>query len=164
MNPLSEDQRFMRFSLLPALLALGTDKIFEIGDVFADAGEIVERTHATFVRRAPAHRKVIHGATNTLSRSKPTRSHSCALQPAATRAYATAKHAGWHPGICAELVLDDVPVAIVGALDPRLTFALGIEGRAHAAQVDLALLPDPQLPRYLAPSRYPASRAISRSS
>ncbi len=155
MNPLSEDQRFMRFSLLPALLALGTDKIFEIGDVFSEAGEILERTLAMFVRR-----------TNAPQVDSWTDEHFVALKAdalafvrAATGLAASvraAQHAGWHPGICAELVLDDAPVAIVGALDPRLTFAFGAEGRVYAAQVDLAQLPDPVIPRYLAPSRYPS--------
>ncbi|MGH7714840.1 MAG: phenylalanine--tRNA ligase subunit beta, partial [Vulcanimicrobiaceae bacterium] len=54
MNPLSEDQRYMRFSLVPGLLALGADRVFEIGDVFAEGPEIVENTHATFVRRTAA--------------------------------------------------------------------------------------------------------------
>ncbi|MGA3036736.1 MAG: phenylalanine--tRNA ligase subunit beta [Vulcanimicrobiaceae bacterium] len=155
MNPLSEDQRFMRFSLLPALLALGTNKIFEIGDVFAEAGEIVERTHATFIRRTAVPQ------TDSWSDEEfvALKADALAFVRAATGRHAIvreAKHAGWHPGICAELVFDDVPVAIVGALDPRLTVALGVEGRAHAAQVDLATLPEPVIPRYIAPSRYPS--------
>jgi phenylalanyl-tRNA synthetase beta chain len=67
-----------------------------------------------------------------------------------------AEHAGWHPGICAELLLDGAVVGVVGALDPRLTFSLGAEGRVHAAQIDLATLPEPIVPRYTAPSRYPS--------
>ena len=155
MNPLSEDQRFMRFSLLPALLALGADKIFEIGDVFAEAGEIAERTHATFVRRTTAPQ----GNSWDDEQFVALKADALAFVRAATARYANvrpAEHEGWHPGICAELVLDDAPIAIVGALDPRLTLALGAEGRVHAAQVDLALLPDPVIPRYVAPSRYPS--------
>jgi len=155
MNPLSEDQRFMRFSLLPALLALGTDKVFEIGDVFAEAGEIVERTLATFVRRTTEPQRDRWNDEQFVA----LKADALAFVRAATGRYATvraAEHAGWHPGICAELVLDDAPIAIVGAVDPRLTLALGVEGRAHAVQVDLALLPDPEIPRYVAPSRYPS--------
>ena len=154
MNPLSEDQRFMRFSLLPGLLALGIDKIFEIGDVFAEAGEIVEKTHATFVRRTAAPQSEAWSDEQfvTLKSDALAFVHAATSRNASVRA---AQHAGWHPGICAELMLDDVTVAIAGALDPRLTFALGVEGRVHAAQVDLAALPEPVIPRYAAPSRYP---------
>ena len=155
MNPLSEDQRFMRFSLLPALLALGTDKIFEIGDVFGEAGEIVERTHATFVRRTTQPQRDSWSDEQFVA----LKADALAFVRATTGRHASvrvAQHAGWHPGICAELVVDGSPIAIVGALDPRLTFALGVEGRAHAAQVDLATLPDPIIPRYVAPSRYPS--------
>jgi phenylalanyl-tRNA synthetase beta chain len=154
MNPLSEDQRFMRFSLLPALLALGTDKIFEIGDVFGEASEIVERTHATFMRRTTQPQSDSWSDEQFVA----LKADALAFVRAVTGRHASVRvtgHAGWHPGICAELVLDGAPIAIVGALDPRLTFALGVEGRAHAAQVDLATLPDPVIPRYVAPSRYP---------
>ncbi|MGH7683615.1 MAG: phenylalanine--tRNA ligase subunit beta, partial [Vulcanimicrobiaceae bacterium] len=153
-NPLSEDQRYMRFSLLPGLLALAQDKIFEIGDVFGEAGEIVEKTHAAFVRRATAPQSTewyddafiaIKGDALSFVRSVTGRH-------ATVRA---AKHDGWHPGICAELVLEGTPVAIVGALDPRICAAFEIDAPVHAVQVDLAALPDPIVPRYVAPSRYP---------
>lgn len=154
-NPLSEDQRFMRFSLLPGLLALGQDKVFEIGDVFGDAGEIVEKTHAVFLRRATAPQKLewyddtfvaIKGDALRFVRTVTGR------DDATVRA---ARHDGWHPGICAELVLDGVAVAIVGALDPRTCAAFEIDAPVHAVQVDLAMLPDPIVPRYATPSRYP---------
>ena len=155
LNPLSEDQRFMRFSLIPALLELKQDKIFEIGDVFGDAGDIVERTHATFVRLAAGARTsewyddafvAIKGDALTFVRAV-TGLH------AVVRA---AQHEGWHPGICAELLVNDTSVAIAGALDPRLCAAIETAARVYAVQVDLASLPDPVIPRYVAPSRYPA--------
>jgi phenylalanyl-tRNA synthetase beta chain len=155
LNPLSEDQRFMRFSLIPALLALGTDAIFEIGNVFGEAGDIVQRTHATFIRRTSKPQDDSwHDAEFVKIKGD-----ALAFVRAATGRGADvrqAQHAGWHPGICAELTIDGVPVAIAGALDPRLTFALGAEGRVHAVQVDLAALPDPVIPRYSAPPRYPS--------
>lgn len=155
MNPLSEDQRYMRFSLVPGLLALGADKMFEIGDVFAEGPEIVEKTHATFMRRTAAPQSDAW----TDEQFVALKADALAFVRAATGRSANvraAKHAGWHPGICAELILDDAVVAVAGALDPRLTLAFGAEGRVHAAQVDLASLPEPILPRYVAPSRYPS--------
>lgn len=155
LNPLSEDQRYMRFSLIPALLALRQDKIFEIGDVFGEAGEIVEKTHAAFLRRTTAPQSdawhdeqfvALKGDALKFVRTVTGREADVRL----------ARHAGWHPGICAELAIDDVPVAIVGALDPRLAFAFDAEARVHVAQVDLAALPEPLVPRYAAPSRYPS--------
>ena len=155
LNPLSEDQRFMRFSLFPGMLELGQDKIFEIGDVFGEAGEIVERTHATFLRRTTAPQTDpwrdegfigIKGDALAFVRAATGRS------PRVRRG----KHAGWHPGICAELMLDDVPLAVVGMLDPRLIAAFGIEARVYAVDVDMAALPDATIPRYVEPSRYPS--------
>jgi phenylalanyl-tRNA synthetase beta chain len=154
-NPLSEDQRFLRFSLVPGMLALGSDRIFEIGDVFARAGEIVERTHLTFLRRTRAPQSApwsdleftaIKGDALAFVRTTTGRH-------ASVRA---ATHAGWHPGMCAELVLDDVAVAIVGALDPRLAFAYDIEDRVHVAQIDLADLPTYRTPGYVPQPRYPS--------
>lgn len=153
-NPLSEDQRYMRFSLLPALLELRQDKIFEIGDVFGDAGEVVEKTHATFVRRVSAPQTADWRDDAFIA----IKADALAFIRAATGVHAVvhaAQHAGWHPGICAELRLDGASVAIVGALDPRLAAAFETEERMYAAQVDLAALPDPMIPRYIAPSRYP---------
>jgi phenylalanyl-tRNA synthetase beta chain len=155
MNPLSEDQRYMRFSLVPGLLALGADKMFEIGDVFAEGPEIVEKTHATFMRRSTAPQDDAWHDEQFVA----LKADALAFVRAATGRYANvraAERAGWHPGICAEIVLDDVVIGVVGALDPRLTFAFGSEGRVHAAQVDLASLPEPIVPRYVAPSRYPS--------
>ena len=155
MNPLSEDQRYMRFSLIPALLALAQDKIFEIGDVFGEAGGIVEATHATFLRRTAAAQTQPWFDEQFVA----LKADALAFVRATTGRHATvrrAEHAGWHPGICAELVLDEVPVAIVGALDPRLGVAFEVEARTHVAQLDLALLPAPVTPRYRAPSRYPS--------
>lgn len=152
-NPLSEDQRFMRFSLLPALLQLRQDKIFEIGDVFGEAGEVVEKTHGVFVRRTAQQAPgFVDEAFIAIKGDALTFVRATTGRHATVRA---AQHAGWHPGICAELMLDDVPVAIAGALDPRLCDAFESDARVHAVQLDLAALPDPVTPRYIEPSRYP---------
>ncbi|MBV8600014.1 MAG: phenylalanine--tRNA ligase subunit beta [Candidatus Eremiobacteraeota bacterium] len=154
-NPLSEDQHYMRFSLIPALLQLRQDKIFEIGDVFGDAGEIVEKTHAAFVRRTTAPQAQSWSDEQFVA----LKADAIAFVRRATGRLPdvrAAKHHGWHPGICAELTLDGNTIAIAGALDPRLGVQFETDGRVHVAQVDLAALPAPVVPRYRAPSRYPS--------
>ncbi|MBV8074064.1 MAG: phenylalanine--tRNA ligase subunit beta [Candidatus Eremiobacteraeota bacterium] len=156
LNPLSEDQHFMRFSLIPGLLELRQDKIFEIGDVFGEAGEVIEKTHAVFLRRTTApqgqtwsDQQFVALKDDALAFLRRTTGRLPRVRPA--------KHPGWHPGICAELFFDDgVTVAIAGALDPRLGVLFEVEARAYVAQVDLAAMPAPVIPRYQTPSRYPS--------
>jgi phenylalanyl-tRNA synthetase beta chain len=49
----------------------------------------------------------------------------------------------WHPGRCAELVVDGVVVGHAGELHPRVCESLGLPPRTCAAEIDLdAVLPD----------------------
>ena len=48
-----------------------------------------------------------------------------------------ASRAPWHPGRCAELVVDDVTVGYAGELHPRVCTAYGLPPRSAVAEVDL---------------------------
>jgi phenylalanyl-tRNA synthetase beta chain len=70
--------------------------------------------------------------------------------------------AGWHPGKTATLDVDGSAVAVVGAVDPRVLAAFGIEARVYVGRMRFAELPAYRVPRYAAPSKYPAlSRDIA---
>ena len=53
------------------------------------------------------------------------------------------EHAPWHPGRCAELVVDDQTVGYAGELHPRVVAELGLPERACAVEIDLDLLTPP---------------------
>jgi phenylalanyl-tRNA synthetase beta chain len=55
--------------------------------------------------------------------------------------------APWHPGRCAELIVDGKTVAHAGELHPRIVAAYGLPERSVAFAVGLSALPDTQLVR-----------------
>lgn len=53
--------------------------------------------------------------------------------------------APWHPGRCAELLVDGKPVAHAGELHPRVCSEFGVPERSAAFVINLSALPDSQL-------------------
>ncbi len=165
-NPLSEDQRYLRFSLVPGLLSVaaryaaasGSElRIFELGHVFEGAAEDAPRETAAVAWLAvvppvdePEWRdsgfSLFKGEAEALVRELT------GLPPEAVTGTGT----GWHPGKTAALRVAGSDVALAGAVDPRLVAASGIAGRVYAGHLRLAALPARSVPRYRAPSKYPA--------
>jgi phenylalanyl-tRNA synthetase beta chain len=163
-NPLSEDQRWMRFSLLPALLehaarerALRPLRTFEIGRVFADAPQA---PHETGVVSLLATTKAIPGNpawrdTAFLAASSDVR----ALVRAVTGRDARLERgtaAGLHPGKTARVFAGDAPIGFVGTVDPRLLRAQDIADDAVAAILFIDDFPAHSVPKYVPGSRFPA--------
>jgi len=162
-NPLSEDQRYLRFSLLPALLELaarygsGGDgyRAFEIGDVFVAGDEYVETPAIAWLLVLPKRDEPTWHDSGFLT----FKGESLAVVRALTGRDAetvTARENEWHPGKTASLVLDGREVATIGAVDPRLLAAFDIDARVYAGRIRFADLPTYRVPRYVAPSKYPA--------
>ncbi|MFY9780499.1 MAG: phenylalanine--tRNA ligase subunit beta [Candidatus Baltobacteraceae bacterium] len=161
-NPLSEDQRFMRFALLPGLLALAARfesgapqlRYFELGHVFTEADELRESAEAAWLLVVPR----AEGPSWRDDGFLAFKGESLALVRALAgrEAETTAGTlASLHPGKTAQLSLDGKAVATIGAVDPRLAAAYELEGAAYAGFLRLADLPAYRVPRYKAPSRYP---------
>ncbi|ANH39467.1 Phenylalanine--tRNA ligase beta subunit [Nocardioides dokdonensis FR1436] len=87
----------------------------------------------------------VRGVTDSLGLALETR--------AATRA-------PWHPGRCAELVVDGVVVGHAGELHPRVCAAFGLPARSVAAEADLDLLLERAVDLRPAPSfsTYPVAK------
>jgi phenylalanyl-tRNA synthetase beta chain len=162
-NPLSEDQRFMRFSLLPALLALAAKygsqaplRMFEIGHVFERAEPDpfeVSMTAWMYVASKvdePAWRDsgflTFKGEAMELIRAIT----GCAADAV------TANARGIHPGKTAALIVDGKDVATIGAVDPRLLAAYEIDLPVYVGFLRTHDVPGYRVPRYRAPSRFPA--------
>jgi phenylalanyl-tRNA synthetase beta chain len=154
-NPLSEDQRFMRFSLFPALLefaardrAVRPYRSFELGRVFTDARPDPHEA---------VHLSALHaGGAGAFGRLK---SDLLLLVRRATGRDARLErgtYAGMHPGKCAALRVDETIVAYVGVVDPRLAGALDLADTTAIATLFVAALPPRAVATYAAPSRFPA--------
>jgi phenylalanyl-tRNA synthetase beta chain len=161
-NPLSEDQRYLRFSLLPGLLELAAKfargspyRAFEIGHAFAGGDEIFETPGVMWLLSLPEGDEPSWRDTGFLT----FKSDSLALVRALTGRTAeavTATKPGWHPGKTASLLVDGRDVATVGALDPRLIAAFDTDARVYAGWMRMADLPAYRAPAFRASSKYPA--------
>jgi phenylalanyl-tRNA synthetase beta chain len=160
MNPLSEDQRYLRFSLLPALLAHAERervrplRTFELGHVFA-AGDPPSETNllvtlATSARvPGPAWRDEAFLAAKSDVLALVRR--VTGREPSVTRGGA----AGLHPGKTAEILIDGVRAGWIGAVDPRLLRAHGIDDDAIASVILIDALPPKATRHFIAASKYP---------
>jgi phenylalanyl-tRNA synthetase beta chain len=161
-NPLSEEQRYLRASLVPGLLEfLATAGVparaFELGEIFAkDGTSIVERSSSAFgfsVERAnePPWRDDdflrLKGDCEALVRSVTGRA---ALTSPGMRP-------GFHPGKTGVITIDESAIGWIGCADPRLTNACGLDGSAYLCVLDVAALPHFRIPRYRVPSRFPSN-------
>jgi phenylalanyl-tRNA synthetase beta chain len=65
--------------------------------------------------------------------------------------------APWHPGRCAELIVDGKAVAHAGELHPRIVAAYGLPERSVAFAVGLSVLPETKLVRPFSVGTMPAA-------
>lgn len=162
LNPLSDDQRYLRASLAEGLIeyfaaASQPVRIFEIGHVFARRdGAIAERNALAF-------------GFSTEGREEPPwrddaflrlKGDSVALLRRLTGRLAETARGdapGLHPGKTATLSVDDRPVATLGRLDPRIAQAFDVRHAAYLCFVDLEALPERVLPQYRVPSKFPGT-------
>lgn len=161
LNPLSEDQRYLRTSLLPAtidyLARYGDARIFEIGHVFRrENAHVEEYPLATFGFAAaspedPPWRDSsflrLKGDCETLIRRVTGR------YPETLRD----TRAGFHPGKTAVMMLDGREVAHLGELDPRIARAAEVREPAYACTVLLDRLPDYVVPHYVPAPKFPST-------
>ncbi len=153
-NPLSEDQRWMRFSLAPALLgfaardrAVRPYRVFELGHVFADAQPAPSET----VELTALHA----GGGEAFGRLK---SDLLALLRRVTGSDARAERGGYaslHPGKTAALRVGEALVGYVGVVDPRLALAYGVPADTALATLFVAALPAKAVRTYAEPSKFP---------
>jgi phenylalanyl-tRNA synthetase beta chain len=161
-NPLSDEARFLRDSLVPGALEflarapLGT-RIFEIGDVFAGSlDDIDERTLAIFGFSSQRHAEPLWRDADFLALKGDCEEivrRVCGRKMQANAANA----ADFHPGRTANIVVDDAVVGHLGAVDPRVAARYDIAGNVHLCVLDVRALPAYRTPRYRPPSRFPST-------
>ena len=164
LNPLSAEEALLRPTLLPGLLAavarntgrgLGDVAVFETGHVFVGRGSSAPAPGAAGPPSAdqlaaldaalPAQPRHVglalagahaswHAAISALVELG--RTLGLALQPRAADVFP------YHPGRCAELLLDGQRVGLAGELHPRVVGALDLPARTCAGEANLDLLVD----------------------
>jgi phenylalanyl-tRNA synthetase beta chain len=169
-NPLSEDQRYMRFSLLPALLGLVARheselplRLFEIGHVFYETGvatiepdaKAFETGMVAWVLAKPKVDEPDWRDGGFLDFKSDSLAILRALSGRAAQTV-TGAAVELHPGKSAALLVDGLDAATIGAVDPRLLAAYEIRSNVYAGFARVHDLPAHRVPRYVAPSRYPA--------
>ncbi|MFP5218578.1 MAG: phenylalanine--tRNA ligase subunit beta [Actinomycetes bacterium] len=170
-NPLSEEERLLRPSLLPGLLSaagrnvsrgLADVGLFETGSVFLGStapeapvpgvesrpdDAALAALDATLPQQ-PRHLGVVLTGRRTDGLTGRPAEWSDAVEAvvAVGRALGldltvrAAAHGPFHPGRCAELLLDDRRVGLAGELHPRTVAALGLPARTCAAEANLDVL------------------------
>jgi phenylalanyl-tRNA synthetase beta chain len=161
-NPLSEEQRYLRFSLLPGMVEYlaardAPARVFELGEVFcADGDSIVESGAAAFAFSVDAGDEPpwrdsafarLKGDCETLLREITGR--AVEVFPAAPP--------GLHPGKSARLEIDGRNVGVIGALDPRLAQAGNLRRDAYFCLLETGALPPHRTPHYSPPSKFPST-------
>ncbi len=161
-NPLSEDQRYLRWALGPAMLRylgrIGAPmRVFEIGHVFSlDERPIVEEAVLAFGFSAPrldepawrdSHFLRLKGDAEALIRAV------CGVEVTAARDVRT----GYHPGKTAVLLHDGREVATLGQIDPRVARAFDIDMPVYLSNIYLDNVPLYRIPRYRPPSKFPST-------
>jgi phenylalanyl-tRNA synthetase beta chain len=161
-NPLSDEQRFLRDSLVPGIIEYFAEnaspaRVFETGEVFhGERSGLIEQSLLTFGFSADpldeppwhdSHFLALKGDCERLLRKITGRDAEM------TRG----THSGFHPGKTALVTLDEREVAHLGRIDPRLAKASDLERPAYLCVVKIASLPAFETPRYRVPSKYPST-------
>jgi len=161
-NPLSEDQRFLRYAIGPGTIEYFARiarpaRVFEVGHVFGmNEGAIEETTVLTFGFSLEPKNEPSWHDTDFL------RIKGDAIELVRTitgRFPDTARDTrnGLHPGKTAALLLDGREVATVGRIDPRLNKPFDLALTAYVGHVYVDALPDYVTPQYIPPSRFPST-------
>lgn len=162
-NPLSEDQRFLRFSLLPGLLDLTARsrhdcplRFFEIGHVFESAHpDPLEIAMVAWLLFLPKADEAAWRDGGFLEHKGDTL--ACIRTITGTQGDAViGALPGLHPGKTALIIVNGKGIATIGAVDPRLLAAYKIEGRAYCGFARMEDIPERRVPAFRAPSRFPA--------
>jgi phenylalanyl-tRNA synthetase beta chain len=164
LNPLSEEEALLRPSLVPGLLTallrnvgrgLADVALFEAGSAFRGSGTPVAEVPKTTQRPTDAQLAELDAALPVQPRlvavafAGRRAGRQVAVGDAVEVLLAAASSVGialtvargatapFHPGRCAELLLDGEPIGTAGELHPRVVATLGLPARTVVGELDL---------------------------
>ncbi len=162
-NPLSEDQRYLRFALGTAHLEYfarldAPARIFEVGHVFyLENSEPLEIPMVAFAFAAPALDEPEWRDTHFLRLKGDAEELLHALTGRRDFEFTADRRNGLHPGKTAAVLLDGREIAFLGQTDPRVTNAFDVRLPIYACGMYLERIPEYHSPLYRAPSKFPST-------
>ncbi|MBV9270129.1 MAG: phenylalanine--tRNA ligase subunit beta [Candidatus Eremiobacteraeota bacterium] len=162
MNPLSEDQRYLRYALGPGLLEYFARvdtpaRVFEIGHVFYQEAAPTEIPSLMFGFTAEPLDEPPWSDTNFLRVKGDTESLLTAITACRNFEATPDKRNGMHPGKTAAVMLEGHEVAVVGAIDPRVANSFGVRFPVYIGFIFLEKIPEFQTPAFHPPSKFPST-------
>ena len=163
LNPLSEDQRYLRFSLGPAHLEYFARynepmRIFEIGHTFYSRdGRPREHAMVSFGFTENPDNQPAWRDSHFLRLKSDAEALMHALTGRRDFEYVAQARTGVHPGKTAAMRLDGRQVAHLGQVDPRMQSAFGVPLAVYGCWIDLERLPEYRWPAYHPRSKYPST-------
>lgn len=163
LNPLSEDQRYLRSALGPAHMEYfarmdAPARVFEIGHIFyLDEGQPLELPSAAFGFTAEPRSEPEWRDSHFLKLKSDTVALLQGLTGRRDFEFAADQRKGLHPGKTAAVLLDGREIASIGQIDPRLTNAFDVRLPAYGAWLYLERLPEYRAPLYRPTAKYPST-------
>ena len=163
LNPLSEEQRYLRFALGPAFMEYFARfnepmRIFEIGHTFySDDGQPLENSMVSFGFTARALNEPDWRDSHFLRLKGDAEALMHELTGRRDFHYAADLRTGAHPGKTAAMLLDGREVAMLCQVDPRMQAAFEVALPAYGCWIYVERIPEYRRPRYSPPSKYPST-------
>ncbi|HEX5274749.1 MAG TPA: phenylalanine--tRNA ligase subunit beta [Candidatus Rubrimentiphilum sp.] len=162
-NPLSEEQRYLRHSLGPAMVthlarANGPARAFEIGHVFySEDRQPLETAMAFFAFSAEPQDEPEWRDSNFLRAKGDCETFLREMTGESRFETAADEREGFHPGKTGVVLMGGREIAVVGQVDPRLLRSFGARLPIYACRMILAALPPYDVPQFKPPSKFPST-------
>jgi phenylalanyl-tRNA synthetase beta chain len=163
LNPLSEDQRYLRSSMGTAHLEYlaridAPMRIFEIGRIFyLENGEPLELPMLAFGFSAEPLEEPPYRDSHFLQLKSDAEELLHALTGRRAFEFVADARNGMHPGKTAAILLDGREIAYMGQLDPRLTTAFDVRLPVYGCGIYLERVPEYLAPQYRPPAKFPST-------
>ncbi len=163
LNPLSEDQRYLRFALGPAHIQYFARidrpvRVFEIGHVFyAEEGGPMESAVLAFGFSAEPLDEPEWRDSHFLAIKSDAEALLSALTGAREFECVADSRNGAHPGKTAALLWEGRELAFICQVDPRMQKAFASRLPVYGCWIYFERLPDFTVPRYKPASKYPST-------
>ena len=162
-NPLSEEQRYLRHSLGPAMVThlARTNRparAFEIGRIFySEDRQPLETSMAFFAFSAEPHDEPEWRDSNFLRAKGDCEAFLRAMTGVSHFETAADEREGFHPGKTGVVLMGGREIAVVGQVDPRLLRPFEARLPIYACRMILSNLPAYDVPQFKPPSKFPTT-------